>query len=394
MTATDELQTSEDLSLHRASITATAADAGIRLSWGDMSAQLHPLWLRDRTTEPGQIDSTNRQRLFTPADIDPTTRVIGCALAGDVMTVEFSDGHSANLSIATITRDLGWVADAEDPPAAEPWSEPLDPIPYFDWAGIGWGDDEADVDAVIAFLEAFYRHGYVVFRNVTTDEGTAARVANRIGYISGQNFGWVFDVRTEANPTDLAYTSIELLAHTDEPYRREPPGIQLLHCIANEAPGGESTLTDGLAAALALEAEHPAWHRALTQTDVEFRYDMGTDTVVNRGRILEYDDAGRYRSIRFNTKLDVALPRPGADIAGWYAGRRWLTQWANHPQHQTTFRLEPGDLLFMDNHRAMHGRNEFDAAKGRRHLQGCYIEHNGPDTMYRLALRRRAKLAQ
>ena len=65
----------------------------------------------------------------------------------------------------------------------------------------------------------------------------------------------MFDVRTEANPTDLAYTCIELLAHTDEPYRREPPGIQLLHCIANEAPGGESTLTDGLAAALALEAE-------------------------------------------------------------------------------------------------------------------------------------------
>ncbi len=66
-----------------------------------------------------------------------------------------------------------------------------------------------------------------------------------------------------------------------------------------------------------------------------------------------------------------------------------LTEWSNVPEHQVTFRLEPGDVMFMDNHRAMHGRTAFDPSRGRRHLQGCYIEHNGPDTMYRLMLRRR-----
>jgi gamma-butyrobetaine dioxygenase len=84
--------------------------------------------------------------------------------------------------------------------------------------------------------------------------------------------------------------------------------------------------------------------------------------------------------------------RPGADLDAFYAGRRWLAEWTNDPAHRVTFRLEPGDVMFMDNHRALHGRTAFDPSRGRRHLQGCYVEHDGPDTMYRLAVRRRAML--
>ena len=147
-----------------------------------------------------------------------------------------------------IERALGWIADEERPPAAEPWTAPLDPFPYVDWSGIGWSDADADPDAVLAYLDAFHRHGYVVFRNTPVEEGTVRRVCDRLGYISGNNFGWVFDVRADPKPTDLAYTSVALLAHTDQPYRQPTPGIQLLHCLRNEAPGGDSTLADGLAA--------------------------------------------------------------------------------------------------------------------------------------------------
>jgi gamma-butyrobetaine dioxygenase len=373
-------------------ISAGPHGRGVRLSAERGTVDLDPHWLRDRSIEPGQIEETNRQRLFTPVDIDADLTVVSCSAEETALAVTFSDGHAARLPLATLLRDLGWIDDPERPPAAIPWTRPLADFPYVDWAGIGWNDDESDVDAVIEFLTAFYRHGYVVFRNTPTDEGTVARIANRIGYISGNNFGWVFDVRAEQRPTDLAYTPIELLAHTDEPYRIEPPGIQLLHCLANEAPGGNSTLVDGLAAAQAIAAERPDLHTALRDVEVEFRYDMGTDTVVNRGRILEYDRNGNYAAIRFNTKIDAALAVPGVDLAPWYEGRRWLARWLNDPAHQVTFRLEPGDVMFMDNHRALHGRTAFDPSKGRRHLQGCYIEHNGPDTMYRLAVRRRAKL--
>jgi gamma-butyrobetaine dioxygenase len=308
-------------------------------------------------------------------------------LADDALRVSFSDDHTARLELAAIEVALGWRHDPEAPPAPEPWTRPIEPFPYVDWAGIGWSSAEQDAARVVEFLDAFYRFGYVVLRNTPVEEGTVRRICDRLGYISGNNFGWTFDVRAEPRPTDLAYTAIELLAHTDQPYRQPVPGIQLLHCLRNEAPGGDSTLVDGLAAADALAIVDPDAHAALVETEVEYRYDMGTDTVVGRGSVLEYDRCGRFRQIRLNTKIDAPLPRPEYDLDAFYRGRRWLTEWLNDSAHQVTFRLEPGDVMFMDNLRVLHGRTAFDSSQGVRHLQGAYIDHDGPDTMYRLAVR-------
>ena len=241
---------------------AELLDGRVRLSVDDRVAVLHPLWLRGRSEEPGQIEPVSRQRLFTPRDIPLDLSVAASHVDGDALVTSFSDGHTARLALAGIQRELGWIPDAEEPPPPVPWTTPLDPFPYVDWAGIGWADNEADPAAVLVALDAFHRHGYVVFRNTPAEEGTVRRVCDRLGYISGNNFGWVFDVRADPRPTDLAYTSVELLAHTDQPYRQPTPGIQLLHCLRNEAPGGDSTLVDGLAAAMALEATDPGAWRA------------------------------------------------------------------------------------------------------------------------------------
>jgi gamma-butyrobetaine dioxygenase len=377
------MTTSESLAL----VEAEIVDGDVRFRSGERVADLHPIWLRNRSQEEGQIEATSRQRLFTPLDVPADLTVTSCLLDGEALVVGFSDAHAARLDIGAIEIALGWRDDPEEPPAPQPWTEPIDPFPYVDWSGIGWSTDEQDTTQVIDFLEAFYRYGYVVLRNTPTDEGTVRRICDRLGYMSGNNFGWTFDVRADPKPTDLAYTTIALLAHTDQPYRQPVPGIQLLHCLRNEAPGGDSTLVDGLAAANALLALDPVAHAALVETEMEFRYDMGTDTVVGRGHLLEYDREGRFRQIRLNTKLDAPLPQPGHDLDAFYRGRRWLTEWLNDPAHQVTFRLEPGDVMFMDNLRILHGRTEFDASKGVRHLQGAYIDHDGPNTMYRLAVR-------
>jgi gamma-butyrobetaine dioxygenase len=119
---------------------------------------------------------------------------------------------------------------------------------------------------------------------------------------------------------------------------------------------------------------------------------MVSDTVVGCGHLLEYDRHGRFRQIRLNTKLDAAIVRAddGCDLDAFYRGRRWLVGWLNDPAHQVSFRLEPGDVMVMDNLRVLHGRTAFDPSLGARHLQGCYIDHDGPDTRYRLAVRRLA----
>lgn len=362
--------------------------AGVRLSTGDRRVDLHPRWLRERSVEPGEVDATNRQRLYAPTDVDPGVEVRHCQLADDVLEVEFSDGHRARLDLGSVIRLLGWVPDGEAPPEPEPWLAGPPPIPVFDWAEFGWSRGEGEPATVAAALDAFHGTGFVVFRNVAVEDGNVRRVGDRLGYVVGHNFGAVFDVRAERQPTDLAYTGLELVAHTDQPYRRPPPGIQLLHCLANDAPGGDSTLVDGLAAWLAIGREAPQLSSALHDVEVEFRYDIGTDTVVGTAPIFEVDRFGGFRSIRFNPKLDTPVPTAPAVLDRWYDGRRWLTEWFADPCNRLLFRLGPGDVLCMDNHRILHGRTAFEPGSGSRHLQGCYIERDGPDTLYRLAKRR------
>ena len=222
-------------------LAAALDERGVRLVRGSQSIQLHPQWLRERSQETGEIDPTNRQRLYTPLELGAGSLVTECSVDGDSLVLSWGDGHSARLSLAAIEHRIGWAIDAEEPPEPEPWSAPLSTFPHVEWADIGWSIAEENTDSVLAYLEAFYRHGYVVFRNTPTELNTIVRICDRLGYISGSNFGTVFDVRAEKIPTDLAFTTRALTAHSDLPYRQSIPGIQLLHCLRNEAPGGDST---------------------------------------------------------------------------------------------------------------------------------------------------------
>lgn len=42
-----------------------------------------------------------------------------------------------------------------------------------------------------------------------------------------------------------------------------------------------------------------------------------------------------------------------------------------------------GELMMFDNSRVLHGRTAYDPAEGMRHLQGCYIDFDGPRSLYR-----------
>jgi gamma-butyrobetaine dioxygenase len=44
----------------------------------------------------------------------------------------------------------------------------------------------------------------------------------------------------------------------------------------------------------------------------------------------------------------------------------------------------------MDNRRLLHGRTAFDTREGLRHLQGCYIDVDGPRSVYRVLRRKLA----
>lgn len=363
-------------------------DSGRRLtvSCGEQTVVLHPFWLRERTCEAGALDATNLQRLYDANDLDYEVSIEACAVDNGALSLSFSDGYEMSMPLGKLIRELGWEPDPESLPAREAWTSALSPFPYAQWAPLEARDPVATEHA----LGNFWRYGFFVLRDVPTEAGTLRKVAQHLGNLVPTNFGEIFDVVTEVDPTDLAYTPIHLNAHSDGPYRKPVPSIQMLHCLTNETSGGYSTLVDGFGASQELAVADPEAYRALTEVDVDFRYDMVVDVIVNRSHILELDEHREFKQIRFSHRLDYVTPADPYLLDSFYRGRRWLRDRMNDPVNQVKFLLEPGDVMIMDNHRLLHGRTAFDASEGRRHLQGCYIDYDGPDAYWRLARRQQS----
>ena len=48
------------------------------------------------------------------------------------------------------------------------------------------------------------------------------------------------------------------------------------------------------------------------------------------------------------------------------------------------FRLQPGELLMMDNYRLLHGRTGYTLATGSRHMRQCYMDRDTVQSRRRL----------
>jgi gamma-butyrobetaine dioxygenase len=99
---------------------------------------------------------------------------------------------------------------------------------------------------------AVHDYGFALLHDVPVVSEAVLDVVKLFGYVRETNYGRYFDVKTVANPNNLAYTSLPLTVHTDNPYRDPVPTLQLLHCLASDVDGGDSILVDGFRVAEAL----------------------------------------------------------------------------------------------------------------------------------------------
>jgi gamma-butyrobetaine dioxygenase len=216
------------------------------------------------------------------------------------------------------------------------------------------------------------------------------KVASAFGFTRETNFGALFDVRSTPEANDLAYTSLALDPHTDNPYRTPVPGVQLLHCLINETSGGLSTLVDGYAVAAELQATDPEGFQLLARTPVRFRFRDATTELVASAPLIELDALGRVEAVHVSPRLDFVSLRPAAELERFYRARAAFDHLLRSSRFELRFVLGAGDLVMMDNRRLLHGRTAFDPREGLRHLQGCYIDVDGPRSLWRVLRRRRA----
>lgn len=347
---------------------------------------VHPLWLRERCRDAASMDLRTQQRLQDPSDFDADLKILALSQpAAGTFRVRFSDGHEASFAAADLISEAALAPNSHDCPEPRTWDGSLRELPR-----VRWRPDPGEAER-LAWLESFLTLGFVIFQGVPTEPGTVLKVGAMFGFTRETNFGPLFDVRSTPAATDLAYTSVSLDPHTDNPYRAPVPGIQLLHCLVNETTGGLSTLVDGFAVAQSLRSSDPEAFKVLTSTPVRFKYIDADTELTASAPPIELDVTGALRSIHFSPRLDFVPLFEPQRLEAYFRARRRFDHALRAPDFEIRFLLGAGDLVMFDNCRLLHGRTGFDPAEGLRHLQGCYIDIDGPRSLYRVLRRRGAQ---
>jgi gamma-butyrobetaine dioxygenase len=228
-------------------------------------------------------------------------------------------------------------------------------------------------------LMSFYQYGFVIFRNVPIKDNFLVNFANSIGSIRRTNFGEFFNVKSKPNPNDLAYTSLSLAPHTDNPYRNPVPCIQMLHCIENNVAGGYSTLVDGFTVTEKLKKEFPEFYNILTEVKIRFQFKDQSVVLESWAEMIQLDKNNEFKQVRFSPRLDFVPLLEKEKLELFYSARKKISELYNSDDYRLEFKLNSGDLLMMDNHRLLHGRTSYNVNEGNRFLQGCYIDYDSTE---------------
>ncbi len=359
-------------------IKASISDNGNQLviAEGEQRVRFHAIWLRDNAWDPDTRSVSNGQRLISLGEIPADISIGALQVSGDEISITFQPENR------TISYQAKWLmAHSYDGESAhkrgwlrqgiETWGSELnDQVPVASFDAV-----QSDTAALRNWLHAIERYGFAKLANGPVYDQALFSVVELFGYVRETNYGRHFEVRTEVNPTNLAYTGLGLQAHTDNPYRDPVPTVQVLYCLESSAAGGENKVVDGFAVAQRLHQENPEWFDVLSRYCARFEY-QGANDVLLRARkpLIELAPDGELIAVRFNNRSAAAITDvPFEDMELFYAAYRRMAGLIDDPSMEVSFRLEPGECFLVDNTRVLHARNGY-SGEGTRWLQGCYAD--------------------
>lgn len=374
----------------RHAIASAASDGTVvTIVWDDgLESRFHAFWLRENEPSPRTHNPETRELKLTPMELPEAPAVGGVGIDPDgflsltfpdedltaryhpgwLRLNDYSNGGRADEAHAETT--LWTAADISEPPT-------------FD------GTDFLDnAETQEAFLRAAASYGFARLRNTPEDPMYVDAFAAVVGPVRDNNFGRLWDVRVEPDPQSNAYSSLELVPHSDLCTREYQPGLQVLHCIWNSTAGGSATMVDAFRVVEDLRQEKPAIFENLTTVDRTF---------TNRSRYTDYrwqsppivlHPDGAVKEVRIGAFLRGPTNQPFDQMEEIWRADRELYARVSDPKYMISYRYEPGDLVMFDNRRLLHGREAFDETTGKRWLRGCYIEREELHSAVRMAARR------
>lgn len=348
------------------------------------SGSFHPLWLRDHCNCPKCVHPDSKQKLHSSGIVAkmPKERVTvkQHRVANDVLQVQWQDGHESNFPVSWLERrDYGRTARAKRfaERAIKLWNSRDLPIGdlQFSFANVEKGGE-----SLCKLLSTVENYGLAFVHNLPTTPVTNVEIlARQIGTIKDTFYGVSWDVKSVPGAKNIAYTSLFLGLHMDLTYFESPPGVQLLHCLSNQAVGGDSIFLDIYKAVQLLNERYPQHYNTLAKVPVTFHYQNdGHHLQLRRPTISvdRYNEGDPYK-ITYAPPFQGALDNVDAEmVVPFYEAMAAFEDIMQDKENQLVYqtRLEPGTCVLFNNRRVLHGRTGFDAKSGNRHLRGTYVD--------------------
>lgn len=347
----------------------------LEISWPDgVCHDYHYVWLRHSGRCSDGMPNDTSVKIDLLPDEPESLVATNCGIEHGMLFIDWQDDGLRTRHRLAILRQSAYDEDSRRRRKSQPilWDrDSTAHIPRFDYAALQ--GDHGLLEVMLALRD----YGVVKINAVPTSPGSVAGVAAGFGPLHVNNYGDVFDVKSDSKLNLGSNTGHYLPPHTDESYRHDAPGISFFHCLVAAPSGGESTLVDGFRAAQKLRAADPESFAILSSVPIFFqRYALPQEDMRSHTRMLVTDIDGDVVGLRWTDRTLPPQDLPDDYVEPVYRAIRRLWKIINAEEMQHCYRLLRGDLHIFDNHRVLHGRLAFDPQAGARHLQQCSVNRD------------------
>ncbi|KAK3766256.1 hypothetical protein RRG08_036893 [Elysia crispata] len=351
----------------------------VNITWDDgHKSRFHAMWLRHGCHCPDCRLDHNGMGNYQPDDIDLGIRVTSAEIEDNEILIlkwQYSDGHTHEGPIP-----LAWLRSYC--PSSQQERRKARVMTFFKDKTI----PELEYENVMNSDHGLYEwmchlaeRGICLIKNCPQIEGTVAKIAGRIAPVQHTVYGEVFDVVSQPQPINAAYSPVSLSFHMDQCMYENAPGLQLLHCLQFDPDviGGENTFADIFELAHQLRKERPDYFDTLVRipvfiTQIHYSRDYPIH-MINERPLFSLNNRGELMSINWHPML-IEVSANEEDVEPFFEAYKHFYHMVKNFQSLYSRRLQSGDLISFNNRRVLHGRAAFSNQKGLRWFQGTYVE--------------------
>ena len=221
----------------------------------------------------------------------------------------------------------------------------------------------SEINTLEDMQNAYVNKGYIMLNTGVKEPWMLEMVSEHFGSLRGGTF-WdkyyevKYDPVSEPVSDSVALSPTELLLHTDGTFEASPPDNVAFQCVQNDIEGfGNSVLVDVWEL---IERLAEPTRQVLLETQFRFQRTGKGVTANVDAPILERNGESYKVRYRRDSKYKLSPPTKEAEIALTNFEQALALQ-----DLQKTIYLKPGDILFVNNQRMLHGRTALSGTRPR-----------------------------